>query len=132
MATLSINGGLPSAENKDGIPSFSYPNNPFAIIVNALFIGAGIYLVVKYWNSPDFWKGVLTLLLLFGLRIYYYDPSKQVGTSFPSNPKDGDTFTKDGIGYTWICIQLNNPVNGKPCTYDWYSNEYIKSLNLVG
>lgn len=53
-------------------------------------------------------------------------------TQFPSNPKGGDTFVKDGVGYTWMCIQLNSPINGRPATCDWYKDEYIKSLNLVG
>lgn len=114
----------------------------FGCLLDILFVlmifAIPVFSIIALFKSDSKWKFAGVLGLGFSILIFYTvygNRNKYSGDiGFPSNPKSGDTFTKDGINYTWMCIQLNPPPydGTKPATCDWYKDEYIKSLNLTG
>ena len=68
------------------------------------------------FKKPLFWVGVAVILIL----IFWKQISEALGLStpelvlrFPSNPKEGDTFVKEGKEYTYKCTQVQ--CDSAPC-----------------
>lgn len=73
--------------------------------------------------------GFLVLLLIYE-NIFLGNKSGD-SSSFPSNPKDGDIFVKDGVKYTFTCAKTPTVTVNQPCNGSWKTGKQIEEENMI-
>lgn len=72
----------------------------------------------------------LGILALVGKKYWGWFAGSKDSSDFPSNPKDGDTFVKDGIKYTYSCVSGGGIIAVK-CRFAWRTDKEIQLLLMM-